>query len=195
MEVVDDRWPSTIPDDSLIAAMHPALSKALFVPTFLWNYSLARILRRRHWWDQVDEHVVLGAMPLRRDVQRLEKIGVRGVINMCREYPGPIHQYQEFGIEQLWLPTVDFNPPSLEDVHRGVAFLDRMTGQGKTVYVHCKAGRARSATIVLCWLVQSRNMTPEQAQQHLLARRPHVNRKLLERPVVQAFLRERLGHP
>ncbi len=149
---------------------------------------MARVVRLRRWWDPIDPHVVLGAMPMRRDVPILAGLGVRGVINMCREYRGPIAAYEKHGIEQLWLPTIDFNPPSLEDVHRGVEFLDRLTSQNKTVYVHCKAGRARSATIVLCWLVHTKKMTPEQAQFHLLQCRPHVHASLLARPVVQEYL-------
>ena len=169
--------------------MHPAFSNALFVPTFVWNYGMARVLHRRHWWDDVDEYVVLGALPLRRDVKKLAEIGVRGVINMCREYRGPVAEYSKYDIEQLWLPTVDFNPPKLEDVQRGVDFLEKKTDLRQKVYVHCKAGRARSATIVICWLVRCRGMTPEAAQQHLLQCRPHVNPSLLNRQVVREYLR------
>jgi atypical dual specificity phosphatase len=169
--------------------MHPAVSDALFPPTFAWNYCLARVLRLRHWWDPVTDDVFLGALPLRRDVPKLAELGVRGVINMCREYRGPTREYERFEIEQLWLPTVDFTHPSLADVAKGVDFLDRMTTAGKKVYVHCKAGRARSATVVLCWLVRSGRMSPEEAQTHLLRVRPHVNPRLLERPVVRTFLK------
>lgn len=168
--------------------MHPAFSRALFVPTFVWNYGLARVLHRRNWWDQVDPYVVLGALPLRSDVKKLAELGVRGVINMCREYRGPVAAYATYGIEQLWLPTIDFNPPTLLDVERGVDFLERKTNRKETVYVHCKAGRARSATIVICWLVKHRGMSPEQAQEHLLHCRPHVNPHLLERQVVRQYL-------
>jgi atypical dual specificity phosphatase len=169
--------------------MHSVYANALFLPTFAWNYCLARVLGRRHWWDAVTDNVILGALPLRRDVPKLAQLGVRGVINMCQEYRGPMSEYERLGIEQLWLPTVDFNPPSLSDVERGVDFLDKMTAARKTVYVHCKAGRARSATVVLCWLVRSRGMTPEEAQSHLLRVRPHVNPRLLERSVVRTFLK------
>ncbi|MFN5274384.1 MAG: hypothetical protein ACK5E3_14335, partial [Planctomycetota bacterium] len=50
------------------------------------------------------------------------------------------------------------------------------------------AGRARSATIVICWLVKHRGMSPQEAQAHLLACRPQVNPHLLKRPVVREFL-------
>ena len=173
--------------------MHPFLSRALFLPTFIWNFGMARVFHRRNWWDRVDEHVILGALPLRRDVPRMADQGVRGVINMCREYRGPLTEYARFGIEQLWLPTVDFNPPSFEDTCKGVEFLEDHAQLGQVVYVHCKAGRARSATVVICWLIKYKRMSPEDAQLHLIQCRPHVNAKLLERPVVQQFIREQRG--
>jgi len=168
--------------------MRPILARSLFLPTFAWNYLQARLLHRRHWWDSVDPNVILGALPLKRDVPELAKLQVRSVINMCQEYPGPKEAYKQHNIEQLWLPTVDFNPPSIEAVQKGVEFLHQKTKQNQRVYVHCKAGRARSATIVICWLVKHRGMNPEQAQAHLLACRPHVNPRLLSRPVVREFL-------
>jgi atypical dual specificity phosphatase len=63
-----------------------------------------------------------------------------------------------------------------------------MVSSGKKVYVHCKAGRARSATVVLCWLVHSRRMTPEEAQRLLLKVRPHVNARIYQRGVVLEYL-------
>lgn len=170
--------------------MHPLISKLLFVPTFAWNYALGRVFRARHWWDRVDEFVLLGAMPMRRDVKPLYDLGVRGVINMCKEYAGPTDLYQTLGIRQLWLPTVDFNPPTLEDVSEGVEFLQEMVLSKQSVYVHCKAGRARSATIVICWLVKYRSMSLDEAQDHLIRSRPHVLSTLKHRPVVKEFVQQ-----
>lgn len=167
--------------------MHPVLSRALFAPTFTWNYMLGRVLKVRNWWDEVDPAIILGAMPLRSDAKPLHALGVRGVINMCQEYPGPKSEYQRLGIDQLWLPTVDFNPPTFEDVSRGVDFIKKHASLGEKVYVHCKAGRARSATVVICWLVRHRSMALPEAQSHLLRKRPHVNAKLVHRPVVRQY--------
>ncbi len=167
--------------------MNPILSKALFAPTFAWNYLLGRILKVRHWWDPIDPQVILGAMPLPSDAQKLYDLGVRGVVNTCEEYPGPTAEYQRLGIEQLRIPTVDFNPPSLDDVRQAVAFMQKTVSSNHKVYVHCKAGRARSATVAICWLVEHRNMSLEQAQRHLLDCRPHVNPKIAEREVVKQY--------
>lgn len=46
--------------------------------------------------------------------------------------------------------------------------------QGGSTYVHCKAGRGRSTTIVLCYLIKYRNMTPEAALDHARSVRPRV---------------------
>ncbi|MCU0716363.1 MAG: phosphatidylglycerophosphatase and protein-tyrosine phosphatase 1 family protein [Pirellula sp.] len=166
-------------------------AKALFWPTFVWNWTLGRVLRVRNWWDLVEDVVLLGARPLRSDVPALAtKWNVTGVVNMCEEYCGPVDLYQRWNIEQLWLPTTDFNHPSLASVQEGVEFIQRHVEKGGRVYVHCKAGRARSATVVLCWLIKYRGMSPDAAQRLLLENRPHVNSSLPKRPVVQEFCAE-----
>jgi atypical dual specificity phosphatase len=136
----------------------------------------------------VDDGLWLGAVPLRDDAKRFKELGISGVVNMCDEYAGPVKEYQQEDIEQLYLPTVDFHPPTLEMIERGVEFIHRHVTQGGSVYVHCKAGRARSATVVLCYLVAYKNMTPQAAQQHLLEKRPHINPLIYERAVVKDFV-------
>ena len=170
--------------------MHPVVSRAIFWPTFVWNVALGRWLRRRRWWDRIEPQLILGAMPLRRDIASLAEEGVTGIVNMCQEYAGPLDLYQKHQMEQLHLPTVDFNPPSLQDIRRGVTFIDQQVKGGGTVYIHCKAGRARSATVLLCYLIKHRDLTPEQAQQLLRQRRPHVHPTLTKRQVVIDFARE-----
>jgi len=41
---------------------------------------------------------------------------VRGVINLCEEYRGPLRKYKELGMEQLYLPTTDHFEPTVEDL-------------------------------------------------------------------------------
>ena len=55
----------------------------------------------------------------------------------------------------LHLPTVDRQAPSHQQVCEGVAWIldEGQSGKG-TVYVHCKAGRARSATLVAAYLIE-----------------------------------------
>ena len=162
-------------------------ARSVFYPTLGWNYLLGRSLGLRNWWDRIDPHVMVGAYPFASFVPEMHADGVRAVVNTCEEYGGPIAQYQRHGIEQLHIPTTDFTHPRLEDVQRAVEFTQRHAQSGNSVYIHCKAGRARSATVALCWLMKYRGMTMAEGQSALLAARSHVNHRLTERPVVRDF--------
>ncbi|HMO16340.1 MAG TPA: dual specificity protein phosphatase family protein [Pirellulaceae bacterium] len=160
----------------------------LFRVTLLWNVILGRWLRIRDWWTQIDEHVYLGALPFSSDVDTLYNLGVRAVVNTCLEYEGPLAEYERLGIQQCYIPTQDFTHPTLADVESAVNFIDDMVRQGHKVYVHCKAGRARSATILLCWMCRHYHKQATEIQQLLLEKRPHVNPRIKDRPVVKEFL-------
>ena len=64
-------------------------------------------------------------------------------------------EWQAAGVEHLWLPTPDLTAaPSQHQLNLGVIFCERFRESGGSVYVHCKAGRTRSATVVACYLIQ-----------------------------------------
>ena len=167
--------------------MRRIVARLLFWPTLGWNVLWGRVLRIRPWWSRVDDRVILGALPFPSDVVRLQAEGVTAVVNICGEHPGPVKAYQQAGIVQLRLYTPDFSAPSLEDMKRGVAFIQRHVSEGHSVYVHCKAGRGRSATLVLCWLVATKGISPEEAYALLAQKRPHVVRCFALRPVIWEF--------
>jgi atypical dual specificity phosphatase len=80
-------------------------------------------------------------------------VQVRAVVNLCAEYKGPVHQYAELGMTQLWLPTVDHFDPSVEDLEKAVRFIQKYKDAGVKVYVHCRAGHGRSAAVAFAWLL------------------------------------------
>ena len=85
-----------------------------------------------------------------------------------------IEEWEKLGAEFLQLPTRDFvEAPSLENLHRGVQLIEKYVtlnttdpihqdnkdnpkkeNNNSTVYIHCKAGRTRSATLVACYLIK-----------------------------------------
>jgi atypical dual specificity phosphatase len=162
-------------------------ARTIFYPTLFWNMLLGRWLKVRNWWDVVDENIVLGAFPFASDVEKLASIGVKAVVNTCEEYAGPVEEYAKHGIEQFRMPTVDFTHPSLPDVTNAVEFIKSQVGEGRRVYIHCKAGRARSATVAICWLMKNSEISKEEGQQILSNARPHINQRLCSRPVVIEF--------
>ncbi len=177
----------TLATSIVLSALNRLYAKTVFYPTLAWNMLLGRVLKVRHWWDRIDPHVIVGAYPFAGDVQGLYDEGVRGVVNTCEEYAGPKTLYTQIGIEQLRIPTTDFTHPRLRDVQLAVEFIQRHVVKGETVYVHCKAGRARSATVAMCWMMKYREMSADEAQAELLKARPHINPRLTSRNVVQEF--------
>ena len=162
-------------------------AQVVFYPTLLWNALLGRVLSIRQWWNHIDDRVIVGAYPFSRDVPAMYDAGVKAVVNTCEEYAGPVEEYAKYDIEQLRIPTTDFTHPKFNDVQNAVEFVEKHAAKGRTVYIHCKAGRARSATIALCWLMKYRGMSMQQGQEALLKARPHINPRLTQRPVVQQF--------
>ena len=55
---------------------------------------------------------------------------------------------------QYWLETVDFQPPSLENIGQGLEVIDQVKTTGNSVYLHCKAGKGRSAVMAACYLIK-----------------------------------------
>lgn len=152
-------------------------ARALFYPTLLYNVIRNKLQAEFRWWDKVDEFVLLGAVPFPTDVPRLKEVGVCGVITLNEPYETlvPTSLYHYHGINHLVIPTRDYCfAPSLSDTCRAVDFIHENASCGQTTYVHCKAGRGRSTTIVICYLVHHKQMTPDSAYEYLKSIRPRV---------------------
>ncbi|KAJ4749627.1 dual specificity protein phosphatase family protein [Rhynchospora pubera] len=158
-------------------ALVGAGARILFYPTLAYNVFRNKIQSEFRWWDRVDEFVLLGAVPFPSDVPHLRQLGVRGVVTLNEAYETlvPSALYKAHEIDHLVIPTRDYLfAPSFDDINRAVDFIHRNASSGKTTYVHCKAGRGRSTTIVLCYLIEHKNMTPEAALNHVRSIRPRV---------------------
>uniref|UniRef100_A0A0D9WM03 phosphatidylglycerophosphatase n=1 Tax=Leersia perrieri TaxID=77586 RepID=A0A0D9WM03_9ORYZ len=160
-----------------------AMARVLFYPTLLYNVVRSKVQAEFRWWDEVDQFILLGAVPFRRDVPRLQKLGVYGVITLNEPF-----ETLSRGIDHLVIPTRDYMfAPSLVDISRAVDFIHRNASCGRMTYIHCKAGRGRSTTIVLCYLVRYKNMTPSTAFEHVRSKRARVLLTHSQWKVVQEF--------
>ncbi|XP_075693925.1 phosphatidylglycerophosphatase and protein-tyrosine phosphatase 1 [Rhinoderma darwinii] len=160
--------------------LQSAATRVVFYPTLLYNVIMEKISSRK-WYDRIDETIVLGALPFRGMSDRLVKEeNVRGVITMNEEYETRLlcHSSQEWkglGVEQLRLSTVDFTGvPTLEHLQKGVEFVHRHRKMGNSVYIHCKAGRSRSATMVAAYLIERHKWKPDVASAFIAEIRPHI---------------------
>jgi len=146
-----------------------------------------------HWYDEITRdnitggRVLLGGYPWPQSVVRnLEmKERVNFVVNTVGERRDRIFSSP---VEVVNIPMTDFAEPTALQLKQAVAEIDLAYSQGKTVYVHCKAGKGRSATAVLCWLVMRLGLSPTEAQALLTEKRPQVLGSISNRKVVKELL-------
>ncbi|XP_041969893.1 phosphatidylglycerophosphatase and protein-tyrosine phosphatase 1 [Aricia agestis] len=172
-------------------------ARVTFYPTLLYNVVMEKVTSRR-WYDRIDDNVILGALPFQGMTKQLiEEENIKGVVSMNETYELKIfsndgEKWRQHGVEFLQLATTDiFEAPDQDKLYEGVRFINRFLplggklrsvpldeGQGRveqgTVYVHCKAGRTRSATLVGCYLMLKNGWSPNEAVEYMRSRRPHI---------------------
>ncbi|XP_059301678.1 phosphatidylglycerophosphate phosphatase PTPMT1-like [Lycium ferocissimum] len=176
-EFCDDHCEGPLAVSETKRALVGAGARALFYPTLLYNVVRNKIQTEFRWWDRVDEFILLGAVPFPADVPRLKALGVAGVVTLNESYETLVStsSYLDHGINHLVIPTRDYLfAPSDRDIDQAIEFIHGNSSCGKTTYVHCKAGRGRSTTIVLCYLVKHKQMMPEAAYDYVRSIRPRV---------------------
>ena len=138
--------------------------------------------------SQITPNCYLGCLPTSADVEELNRLGITRVINMCAEYRGPRKTYERYGIEQLYLPTVDCTTPSRKSIEKAVEFMKAAGAKNEKVFVHCKAGMGRSATVVYCHLIANDGMSPENALKLMKEKRPEISSSIVGWTPVKQFL-------
>ena len=121
--------------------------------------------------SQITPQLHVGGQYRRRGWPKLAARGVTAVLNLRVEFDD-----NEAGIappRYLYLPTVDDNPPTLEQLRDGVAFMAEEIARGGGVYIHCGAGVGRAATMAAAYLV-STGLTPDQAWKRIRDARPFI---------------------
>ncbi|XP_060813208.1 phosphatidylglycerophosphatase and protein-tyrosine phosphatase 1 isoform X3 [Bombus pascuorum] len=169
-------------------------ARLTFYPTLFYNVLMEKI-SSRNWYDRIDDTVILGALPFRSMTRQLiNEENVRGVISMNEDYELQLFsntekEWKNNNVEFLQLSVTDiFQSPSQNKLQLGVNFINKFHDvptelnnstnadktYPKTVYVHCKAGRTRSATLVGCYLMMKNQWAPEEAVAYMQQKRPHI---------------------
>lgn len=153
-----------------------------FLPTLSYNVILNK-LNIRPWYNRVDDKVLIGALPwISIKDALIKEENVRGVVSMnedfellwLKKWVVGRRLWNDNNVKFLQLQTQDiFESPSQDKLKLGVDFISSFHDP-QSVYVHCKAGRTRSATLVCCYLMKRYNWTPEEAYKLLAQRRPQL---------------------
>jgi protein-tyrosine phosphatase len=134
--------------------------------------------------SQLTPQLHLGAQYQRRGWPILAARGITAVVNLRTEFDD-----NHAGIapaRYLYLPTVDNEAPTLDQLREGVAFIAAEIDRGGGVYIHCRSGVGRAATMVAAYLV-STGLTPDQAWARIREVRPFVCPTPVQRAQVESF--------
>jgi len=157
------------------------------------------------WWTEIPEKkIILGALPFheRKHVERLKTLGVGGVLTLNKPFelqpnligtPVQPCDWLLNDVESLHIPTPDFCPPTTKEIKMGIDFMRRIIATGKSVYVHCKAGRGRSVVAVVCYLMEVDNMTVEEAVEFVKKRRSQINMGKIQLNICYSYYNELHG--
>uniref|UniRef100_A0A7E4ZUB8 Phosphatidylglycerophosphatase and protein-tyrosine phosphatase 1 n=1 Tax=Panagrellus redivivus TaxID=6233 RepID=A0A7E4ZUB8_PANRE len=149
------------------------LGSIAFYPSLAYNLVRNYVQPQRwQWYNRVDENLVLGALPFKSMVTELkENENIGGVVCCTEEFETKAAYnamdeaaWAKEGIKFHHVPMQDFTgSTSRHNLHSAVEFIDGVAKEGKSVYVHCKAGRTRSATVATCYLMYKYNYMPNVA--------------------------------
>ncbi len=134
--------------------------------------------------SQVTPQLHVGGQYRRRGWPRLAARGITAVVNLRVEFDD-----NDAGIappHYLYLPTIDDDAPTLEQLREGVVFMKEEIARGGGVYVHCGAGVGRAPMMAAAYLV-STGLTPDQAWASIRAVRPFIRLKPVQVAQVERF--------
>ncbi|XP_067931391.1 phosphatidylglycerophosphatase and protein-tyrosine phosphatase 1-like [Watersipora subatra] len=176
------------------------VTRTFYYPSILFNACFNPLLGQS-WYNRIDEHVILGALPITFMTKRLAKDhNVKGVISMNEDYElryiyNSEQTWNLYGIQLLKLATQDlFASPTIPQINKAIEFIEEIKRADGTVYVHCKAGKTRSTTVVVCYLMKCKNMNAKEAQEFIKSKRPQVWLRKPQLDCIENFYFEEVAH-
>ncbi|KAF6039336.1 Plip [Bugula neritina] len=174
------------------------ITRTFFYPSIALNAG-SNLILGQNWYDRINEYIVLGALPMPFMTGGLIKEKVKGIISLNEDYElkhiyNSQAKWQEFDIKTLRLPTPDlFYAPTIAQVMQAISFIDEVKCKDNgSVYVHCKAGKTRSTTVVICYLMYKENMTPTDAYNFVKSKRPQIWLRKTQFDFIQEFYNTKL---
>ena len=100
---------------------------------------------------------------------------------------------QPFGVEMyIWIPVIDHEIPTFDQVTFGIASLEKLVAEKKKVYLHCKNGHGRSSTMMTIYLMKNRNISYEEAMAIIKQGRPGAHMQEKQIAFVKKYIAEKV---
>ncbi len=102
--------------------------------------------------SMITPQLYLGGQYGFRGIEQMKTNGITAIVSM-RETSPEAEQLTEFKV--LHLPTKDRSAPKLVDLQKGAEFISEEIKKGGKVYVHCRYGEGRGASMAIAYLIFS----------------------------------------
>ena len=118
----------------------------------------------------------LGEYPLfHRDFLVLKQIGVTTIINCCLEKKHNPSVLKYYKIKGIHFSIMDYTEPNTSLFFKAIDTIYEQIKKKEVLYIHCKAGKGRSACLVLGTLIYKFNIEKSRAFVFLKQIRPEVS--------------------
>ncbi len=88
------------------------------------------------------------------ELDSVREQGISAIVNLCGEY-SDLHKIEEnAGFEVFYLPIPDETAPAMDEMEKGLEWLDEAIYLRKKVLIHCKHGVGRTGTFVTAYMLR-----------------------------------------
>lgn len=154
---------------------------------------------RQSWWHPITEQLILGGIPLlnKNHEKKIRELNVQAVCAVIEPFemqlttlfsvPVSPQKWNEQGVVFQRFSCSDMEAMDLLQLEEAVAWIHSHILEKKKVYLHCKAGRGRSATLAVCYLMRFQKMSFKEAMQHVRSCRPLITFRPSQLARIQEF--------
>lgn len=151
--------------------------------------------KRKFDYDEIRPGLLVGRQPRHKgDLEQLKSEGVTAVVTLNEDWelfvPDLGERSTKLGMKHLQVPTADFQGPELQSTVQAVELVrQQLRAKGK-VYIHCNAGRGRSAVVAAAYMLAEDSSADSEPAKEVLRvvkemrlKRPAVTPNLMRYPI------------
>lgn len=168
-----------------LRASHDEIYETFDLPAFESHWVADRVRAGRNClsaWDVerlVTAHGITHVLDLREEEEwRSPWVGQDAVDEIARR-----------GLTRLNISVPDFHAPTSDDLSAAVAFIrTALEDPDACVYVHCRAGWQRTATVLVAWYASAHDVDYDTALKHLKRKRRVLGPSLEQEAAARAWI-------